>query len=330
MRMSLAVSVKGVLIEDGAVVLLENERGEWELPGGRPEPGEDPKVCLAREFAEELAADIIVGRLIDCWNYEVLPSRHVMIVSYAVARIARRELHTSGEHRGFAWFPLGALPPNLPAGYRRSIAAATGEPVWLGIARELQAIAQAGLTYAGSVFDTQRYERLRELAAEMMAMGSGTSAEKILGLFSEDVGYRTPRVGVRGACFRDGKILLVREMTDGRWALPGGWTDVNQTANECVTREIFEESGFIARAVKLCAVWDRSRHGFPANPLTIYTLFFLCELTGGAPKLSIETTEIGFFAEDDLPDLSRGRNQPHQVRRMFAHYRDPALPTEFD
>ena len=332
MPMTAAISIKGVLIEDGKVVLLENERGEWELPGGRPEPGEDAPACIAREFAEELGAKIAVGPIIDSWNYEVLPGRHVTIVTYAVARLTHDELRLSDEHRRLGWFPLDAVAAlNMPEGYRRSIrAVAMAEPAWLGLARELQAIAQTGLHYGQDKFDRLRYERIRQLAAEMMAMGSGAEAETIMDLFRQDLGYGTPRVGVRGACFRDGEILLVRELTDGKWAMPGGWADVNQTANECVTREIREESGFTARVTKLCAVWDRSRHGFPPNPLTIYTMFFLCELTGGAATPSIETSEVAFFPEDALPELSPGRNQPHQVRRMFAHYRQPDLPTEFD
>ena len=330
--MTAAISIKGVLIEDGKVVLLENERGEWELPGGRPEPGEDAPTCLAREFAEELGAEIAVGPIVDSWNYEVLPGRHVTIVTYAVARAGRGELRVSHEHRRLGWFPLDALGAlNMPEGYRRSIQAVTrAEPSWLGLARELQAIAQTGLHYAQDKFDRQRYERIRLLAAEMMTLGSGAATDMIMDLFRQDLGYGTPRVGVRGAVFRDDQILMVREVSDGRWALPGGWADVNQTANECVTREIQEESGFTARVVKLCAVWDRSRHGFPPNPLTIYTMFFLCELTGGAARPSIETSEIAFFAEDALPELSPGRNQAHQIRRMFAHYRQPDLPAEFD
>jgi ADP-ribose pyrophosphatase YjhB (NUDIX family) len=330
--MTMAISIKGVLIEDGRVVLLENERGEWELPGGRPEPGEDAPTCLVREFAEELGTEIAVGGIVDSWNYEVLPGRHVTIVTYAVARAEQGELRLSDEHFRLDWFPLDALAAlNMPEGYRRSIrAVAMGEPGWLGPARELQAIAQTGLHYAQDKFDRLRYERIRRLAAELMASGSGATAETIMELFRQDLGYGTPRVGVRGAVFRDGQILMVREVSDGRWALPGGWADVNQTANECVIREIQEESGFTARVTKLCAVWDRSRHGFPPNPLTIYTMFFLCELTGGAARPSIETSEVAFFAKNALPELSPGRNQAHQIRRMFAHYRQPDLPTEFD
>ena len=334
--MTAAISIKGVLIEDGSVALLENERGEWELPGGRPEPGEDSAACLAREFAEELGATVAVGPIVDGWNYEVLPGRHVTIVTYAVARAGHEELRLSDEHRQFDWFALDALDAlPLPEGYRRSIrtvAARLPEPAWLGLAREFQAIAQTGLHYSKDKFDTQRYERLRALAAEMMAMGSGAAAERIMDLFRQDVGYGTPRVGVRGAVFRDDQILMVREVSDGRWALPGGWADVNQTASECVIREIQEESGFTARAVKLCGVWDRSRHGFPPNPLTIYTMFFLCELTGGAPRPSLETSEVGLLRRRRIARASSpGRNQAHQIRRMFAHRREPGLkPTEFD
>jgi 8-oxo-dGTP pyrophosphatase MutT (NUDIX family) len=122
--MTSAISIKGVLIEDGSVVLLENERGEWELPGGRPEPGEDPAVCLAREFAEELGAAISVGPIVDCWNFEVLPGCHVMIVTYAVARAKRGALKVSAEHRRLGWFALDRLDEvRLPEGYRRSIRA---------------------------------------------------------------------------------------------------------------------------------------------------------------------------------------------------------------
>jgi len=330
--MTTAISIKGVLVEDGNVVLLENERGEWELPGGRLEPGEDPAACLLREFAEELGAAIVVGSLLDCWNYEVLPGRHVAIVTYAVARPGRETLQHSAEHRHFGWFAvseLDALP--MPDGYRRSIRAAVGEPAWLGLARELQAIAQTGLHYSKDIYDTQRYERLRELTADMMAMGSGAVAEQIMDLFRQDLGYGTPRVGVRAAAFRDdGRILMAREVSDGLWALPGGWADVNQTGSECAVREVEEETGFTVRAVKLCGVWDRRRHDSPPSPLTIYNLYFLCEITGGEPRPSIETSEIGFFPEDELPDISPLRVQRALIRRMFAHYRQPDLPTEFD
>jgi ADP-ribose pyrophosphatase YjhB (NUDIX family) len=332
--MSFPVSIKGVLLEKGRVVLLENERAEWELPGGRLEAGEDPAICLARECAEELGIKIAVRAILDSWVYEVLPAQHVVIVTYGVERIDHMALRLSHEHSRIGTFALGELDRlPMPEGYRRSIRAwaAMTEPTWLALARELQAMSQTGLFYSKDKYDTERYERLRVLATTMMAIGSGVAAERIADLFSQDTGYATPRIDVRGAAFRNGRVLMVRERSDGRWALPGGWADVNQTAGECVIREIAEESGFNARAVKLCAVWDRRRHGHtPPHPFHVYKMFFLCEIIGGEPRPSLETSAIAFFAEDELPDLSLGRVTAAQIRRLFEHHRRPELPTDFD
>jgi ADP-ribose pyrophosphatase YjhB (NUDIX family) len=145
------------------------------------------------------------------------------------------------------------------------------EPDWLTRARELQAIAQIGLAYTKDKFDAERYERIRAIAAAIMASGSGSEVEQVLHLFRQDVGYATPKVDVRGAVFHGGHILLVREVSDGKWTLPGGWADVNQSAAECVERETKEESGFQVRAVKFAAVWDRRRHGHVTrHPHSIY------------------------------------------------------------
>ena len=205
------------------------------------------------------------------------------------------------------------------------------EPKWLSWARELQALAQTGLTFTTDSHDRLRYQRLRAIAAEMYAAGSGVPLERISALFEQDLGYPTPKVDVRGAVFRDRRILLVREISDGGWTLPGGWADVNQSAKECVEREIQEESGFEARALKLAAVWDYRRQGHVySHPYYIYKLFFVCELTGGAARPSIETSEVGFFALEQLPKLSLGRVTPAQIARMFEHWRHPGLMTEFD
>jgi ADP-ribose pyrophosphatase YjhB (NUDIX family) len=124
---------------------------------------------------------------------------------------------------------------------------------------------------------------------------------------------------------------MVREASDGGWTLPGGWADVNQSAAECVEREIAEESGFSARAIKLAAVFDYRKQGHRSrHPASIYKIFFLCEITGGEPRASEETTEVGFFAEPNLPELSHGRITTAQIRRMFEHRRQFALPTDFE
>jgi ADP-ribose pyrophosphatase YjhB (NUDIX family) len=205
------------------------------------------------------------------------------------------------------------------------------EPQWLRIARELRAIAQTGLTFTADRFDRQRYERVRELAASMLAQGSGEQFEVIIEILREGWGYATPKVDVRGAAFVDGRVLLVREISDGHWTLPGGWADVNQSAAECVVREIAEESGFLARARKLAAVRDYQRSGHPPrNVDSIYKMFFICEITGGAARPSVETSEVAFFARDALPPLSLGRTTAAQIDRMFHHAEHPDLATDFD
>jgi ADP-ribose pyrophosphatase YjhB (NUDIX family) len=205
------------------------------------------------------------------------------------------------------------------------------EPQWLTIAREVRAIAQTGLAFTADGFDHQRYQRLRELAALLMAQGSSSEHESILELLRQEKGYATPKVDVRGAAFVDGRVLMVREISDGKWTLPGGWADVNQSAGECVVREIAEESGFQARALKIAAVYDYQRSGHPPRHIdSIYKMFFICKITGGEARASDETSEVAFFARNELPPLSLGRTTAAQIDRMFHHGEHPELATDFD
>lgn len=207
------------------------------------------------------------------------------------------------------------------------------EPEWLGWVREVQAIAQTGLAFTRDPYDRERYEALRVLAARMAASRTGEDSAVLLGLFAGETGYATPKIDVRGACFdAAGRILMVREVQDaGRWTLPGGWADVNVSPAECVVKEVREESGFAVRVVKCAAVWDRTRQGHTPAFFSAAKLFYVCEIIGGTATPSLETSEVAFFAEQALPaDLSTGRVLPHQLHRMFAHRRDPELPTEFE
>jgi ADP-ribose pyrophosphatase YjhB (NUDIX family) len=207
------------------------------------------------------------------------------------------------------------------------------EPQWLLWAREIQALAQTGLAFTRDQYDRQRYEQLRAVAAEIMAGHMAIAASEIEVMFTQQTGYATPKVGARGAVFRDDKILLVREREDAdRWTLPGGWADVNESAAEAVVREVREEAGLEVRAYKLAAVWDRARHLHGvAQPFHVWRLFFLCEIIGGEPAPGLETSAVAFFAEEELPfDLSIRRVLHSQLTRMFEHRRRPDLPTEFD
>jgi ADP-ribose pyrophosphatase YjhB (NUDIX family) len=205
------------------------------------------------------------------------------------------------------------------------------EPKWLDWAKRLQALSQNGLTYAKDPFDRERYEQIRHIAAEMLAEKADAKIQDVLDLFSREKDYATPKVDVRGAVFKDGKILLVKERSDDKWALPGGWADVGESPSESVEREVREESGFHVKARRLAAVYDRGKH--PHKPLMhyhIYKLFFLCEITGGRATTSSETEQVAFFEESDLPELSITKILPEQIAKMFDYYRHNELPTYFD
>ncbi len=203
-------------------------------------------------------------------------------------------------------------------------------PKWLDWAQRLNAVAQNGLTYATNPYDIERFNQIREIAAEVIAEHSDVPFERTLDLLAREDGYMTPKIDVRGVVFQDDKILLVKEKVDGGWTLPGGWVDIGDSPSDAVTREIREESGYKTRAVKMLAVLDRNKHGHPAFIYHLYKLFILCELTGGAPCCSIETDGVEFFAEDEIPNLSVGRVTREQIARLFEHHRNPDLPTDFD
>jgi len=196
-------------------------------------------------------------------------------------------------------------------------------------AKRIAALAKTGVHYAQNHYDEERYQALLDIAADMLAGAADDKAARVKMILDADDGYITPKVDVRGAVFRDGKILLVREAVDGRWTLPGGWADVGDAPSEAVEREIREESGYEAKAVKLLALEDRKRR-HPPSVNEVYKVAFLCELVGGEARTSAETTAVDWFSEDELPPLSEGRSTAGQIRRWFKHWRQPDLPTDFD
>jgi ADP-ribose pyrophosphatase YjhB (NUDIX family) len=204
--------------------------------------------------------------------------------------------------------------------------------------QRLLALSRTGLHFAGekyrhdsnSVFDRERYEEIGHIAAKLFALNSDVPFARILKTWQADDGYITPKIDVRGAAFRDDKILLVRERADGKWTLPGGWADVNETPTQAIEKEIVQESGFIVRVVKLAAVYDRNLRNPPPSIFHGWKLFFICEITGGAAQLSSETDGVDFFALDALPELSTGRTNRWQIERMYMHDKNRSLATEFD
>jgi ADP-ribose pyrophosphatase YjhB (NUDIX family) len=198
-----------------------------------------------------------------------------------------------------------------------------GKFQWLDLARQLQSIAQAGLSYSKDIYDLERFEQVKTLAKSVINEYSGMEMERISKILDQEDGYLTPKVDVRGVVFRNDRILMVKETIDGCWSLPGGWADVGLTASEVVVKEVFEESGLEVRAGRLLAVLDKKCHPHPPDLYYVYKLFFLCEEMGGSLQKGMETSEVKFFPRNRLPELSVGRNTVNQVDMMFELKNNP-------
>jgi ADP-ribose pyrophosphatase YjhB (NUDIX family) len=203
-------------------------------------------------------------------------------------------------------------------------------PKWLDWAQRLQALAQDGLAYTRNPFDAERFHQVIDVAAEIIASNSDAGLPAIQNLFDAQSGYMTPKVDIRGVVFKDEQVLLVRELADGLWTLPGGWVDVNEPPSHAVEREVFEESGYEVKAKRLMALYDRNKHGHPAYIFHLYKVYIQCELVGGYPQDSLETEGARFYPEDGIPPLSIGRTTPQVLSRLFEQYRNPDLPADFD
>ena len=200
---------------------------------------------------------------------------------------------------------------------------------WLAWAVELQSLAQAGLTYGKDGFDLERYARIREISAEILAHMTGLPVEKVTGLFCNETGYQTPKLDTRAAVFQDGKILLVRER-DGRWALPGGWCDVNVSVGENTVKGVKEEAGLDVIPWRIIAVQDRAKHNLPVYAYGVCKIFVQCDAAGGQFTPNLETTEARYFPPDQLPPLAEEKNTPAQVALCFEAYRSDTWATHFD
>lgn len=204
------------------------------------------------------------------------------------------------------------------------------EPKWLEWAKQLQSIAQAGLTYSKDIYDLERFEAIRKMSVEILQEHTGLEKSMIADLFANETGYATPKVDIRAVVFKDDKILMVRETHDGKWSLPGGWADIGFTPGEVAAKEVKEESGFDVKAVKLLAVTDYKRHAHPPSPYHVYKLFIQCEIIGGQATEGIETSGVQFFAEHELPPLSPSRITKGQIGIAFSFLKNPNQPVYFE
>lgn len=200
----------------------------------------------------------------------------------------------------------------------------------LSWAIELQSLAQAGLAYTDNVYDIERYERIREISAEIISEKSDISIEKVRDLFCNEKGYQTPKIDTRAAVFKDGKILLAHE-NNGTWSLPGGWVDVLESVGSNAVKEVREETGLTVKAIRLIAVQDRNKHNLPVYAYGVCKVFVLCSIVGGSFRENIETTETGFFTLDGLPEpLAEEKSNREQIEMCFEAYKSENWQVMFD
>lgn len=200
---------------------------------------------------------------------------------------------------------------------------------WLKWAIEIQSIAQCGLTYTKDVYDKERYEQLRNIAAEMLSYKTEIPVNKIKNLFCNEEGYQTPKLDTRAAIFKDGKILLVHEKS-GTWSLPGGWVDVLESIESNTIKEVKEEAGLDVIAKKIIAIQDRNKRNTPLYPYGVCKIFVQCDLIGGEFIENIETIEIGYFSLDNLPNLSDEKSNFEQIEMCFKAKEDENWTVVFD
>lgn len=203
-------------------------------------------------------------------------------------------------------------------------------PKWLEWSKELQAIAQAGLTYSKDKYDIERFEMIREISLEILAEQTEMDQSIIKELFANETGYATPKVDVRAVVFKDNKILMVEEEIGQVWSLPGGWADIGLSPKEVAEKEVYEESGFKVKASKLIGVMDMKLHNHPPSAYHIYKFFIQCEIIGGEAQTGLETTAVDFFTKDALPPLSIARNTAWQIQLAFKYLESADRPTYLD
>ncbi len=201
---------------------------------------------------------------------------------------------------------------------------------WLRWAMEIQSLAQAGLTYTDNVYDIERYERLREISAEIIAEKSDISLDKVKDLFCNETGYQTPKIDTRAVIFKDNKILLTHE-NNGDWSLPGGWCDVLQFVGSNTKKEVKEETGLNVETIKIISIQDRNKHNKPIYAYGICKIFVLCKVIDGEFTKNIETTEFKYFSLNEIPsNLAEEKTNREQIEMCFKAFKDENWQTQFD
>lgn len=206
------------------------------------------------------------------------------------------------------------------------------ENTWLSLAKRLQSVASTGLHYSQEEFDRERYSEVAAIADRMLSLLGDVPVSRIHDLISDFAqGYATPKVDVRGAIIEGDKVLLVREVCDGLWTLPGGFADVGLSPGENIIKEIWEEATLKVTVNAVYGIRHKAKHDYNPDVRDFYKIFFLCGNLGESqPKPGPEVSEVGFFGLNDLPPLSIDRVLEKDIVAAFAFKNDPRPIALFD
>ncbi len=190
------------------------------------------------------------------------------------------------------------------------------------LAKRVQAIAESGLHYTESDWDIDRYKDLEKIGMEMISKITNQPIEVVEVVLPDRYGYKTPKIDVRAVLINsDHEILLVKERVDSHWSMPGGWCDIGFTPSEVAEKEALEEAGINLKAGRLLALLDKKCHDHPEDLHYIYKIFIECSAEDYTITTGMETLDVGFFKQDELPELSTPRNTKDQIDMMFDfHY----------
>ena len=180
--------------------------------------------------------------------------------------------------------------------------------------KKLQAISEVGLLYGNNEYDRERYTELKEMSLRWLAALSDFTFEEWKTSLPLPIDYPTAKVDIRGMVISsDEKILLVKETSDGKWALPGGWADVGYSPKEVIIKEINEETGLVCDVVRLLAIFDKRKHPHPPQALYVYKFLFYCKAISSTLQKGFDLLDVGYFAIDNLPPLSEDRILKPQI-----------------
>ncbi|MCQ2532090.1 MAG: NUDIX hydrolase N-terminal domain-containing protein [Saccharofermentans sp.] len=200
------------------------------------------------------------------------------------------------------------------------------------ISHELQAIAACGKQYAKNQFDIEHFDSVNKLAAELLTLAvDSMPLESAVKLFEDNEGYQTPKIDTRAVVFNErDEVLLVRDY-DGKWALPGGWCDYDQSLVSNTIKEAREEAGIEVEPICLAAAHSHKKRNNPNSFFSVMRFFMVCKVVGGSFTANSETTESAYFPVDALPsDINEHKSHPDQIKLCLEYWKNPSKLPEVD